>query len=34
MLIKVAYDRSIGETLSAKLDAISLRIGLDPATTS
>ena len=34
MMTKAAYDRSVGETLSAKLDAISLRFGLDPTTTS
>ena len=33
MLRKAAYDRSISETLSAKLYQISLRIGPDPATT-
>ena len=33
MLTKVAYDRNIGETLSAKFDAISLHVGLDPVTT-
>ena len=33
MLTKATYDRSVGETLSAKLDAINLRIGLDPNTT-
>ena len=33
MLTKVAYDRSVGVTLSVKLDAISLHVGLDPTTT-
>ena len=32
MLTKAAYDRSIGETLSIKLYAISLSVGLDPTT--
>ena len=29
-MTKAAYEQSVGETLSAKLDAISLCIGLDP----
>ena len=32
MLTKATYDQSVGETLSAKLDTINLRVGLDPAT--
>ena len=32
MLQKDAYDRSVSETLSAKLDQINLHVGLDPAT--
>ena len=32
MATKVTYDRSVGETLRAQLDAISLRVGLDPTT--
>ena len=32
MTIKVAYDRSVRETLCAQLDAINLRLGLDPTT--
>ena len=32
MLIKADYDRSVGETLRAQLDAISRRVGLDPTT--
>ena len=33
MLTKATYDQSVGGTLSAKLDAISLRVGLDPTIT-
>ena len=33
MLQKATYDRSVNETLSAKLDQTSLYVGLDPATT-
>ena len=32
LLQKVAYNRSISETLNAKLDQISLRYGIDPTT--
>ena len=32
MATKVTYDRSIGETLHAQLDTISLRLGEDPIT--
>ena len=32
MATKAAYDRSVGETLRAQLDAISLRFGVDPTT--
>ena len=31
MVAKAAYDRSLGEALRAQLDAISLRVGVDPA---
>ena len=30
LLQKVAYDRSVSETLNAKLDQISLHYGVDP----
>ena len=30
MATKAAYDRNIGEVLRVKLDAISLRVGVDP----
>ena len=33
MLTKAVYDRSVSETLSEKLDVISLRVDLDLATT-
>ena len=32
MVTKAAYDRSVRETLRAQLDAISLRVGVDPTT--
>ena len=32
MATKAAYDRSVRETLHAQLDAISLRVGVDPST--
>ena len=32
MVAKAAYDRSIGEVLRTQLDAISLRVSMDPAT--
>ena len=32
MATKVAYDKSFGLTLCAQLDAISLRVGVDPTT--
>ena len=31
MATKGAYDHSIGEALRAQLDAISLRVGVDPS---
>ena len=31
MAAKATYDRSIGEVLRAQLDAISQRVGVDPA---
>ena len=32
MATKAAYDQSVGETLRSKLDAINLRVGVDPTT--
>ena len=32
MVTKVVYDQSVGEMLHAQLNAISLRVGLDPTT--
>ena len=32
MLQNIAYDRSVSETLNAKLDQISLRCSVDPST--
>ena len=32
MATKAAYDQSVRETLRAQLDAISLRVGMDPTT--